>query len=126
MRIRKYEDLMGGGWATYDLTIKSEGTLAREEIIKPLSAEEYEILLRMTGGCAPIVKDHRTYDYHGYELEYSTVDAGMDSSFTYAEVEFPSLEAARAFEPPAWFGTETTEEQGFRMKGYWKQTRLGK
>lgn len=33
-----------------DLTIKSEGTIAREEIIKPLSAEEYEILLRMTGG----------------------------------------------------------------------------
>ena len=124
VRIRKYEDLMGGAPERYDLTIKSEGTIAREEIIKPLSAEEYEILLCMTGGCPPIVKDHRTYDYAGYELEFSTVDAGRGSGFTYAEVEFPTLEEARAFEPPAWFGEETTEQQGFRMKSYWKKTRL--
>ncbi len=124
VRIRKYEDLSGGRPVHYDLTIKSEGTLAREEIVKPLSEEEYEALLRMTGGAAPIVKDHRTYDYEGYELEFSAVDPGLASGFTYAEVEFPSLEAARAFEAPDWFGEETTEQQGFRMKGYWRKTRL--
>lgn len=124
VRIRKYEDLMNGAPERYDLTIKSEGTLAREEIVKPLTAEEYAILLRMTGGCAPIVKDHRSYDYEGYELEFSTVDEGRAGGFTYAEVEFPSVEAARSFVPPAWFGEETTEQQGFRMKSYWKTTRL--
>ncbi len=123
VRIRRYEDLMGGAPDTYDLTIKSEGTLAREEIIKPLTAGEYAILLRMTGG-EPIVKDHRSYDYQGYTLEFSIVDEGRESGFTYAEVEFPSVEAARSFDPPAWFGDETTAQQGFRMKGYWQKTRL--
>lgn len=124
VRIRRYEDLMNGAADTYELTIKSEGTIAREEINKPLSAEEYDILLRMTDGCAPIVKDHRTYDYQGYVLEFSAVDPGRESAFTYAEVEFPTLEAAKAFAAPDWFGAETTEQQGFRMKGYWKKTRL--
>ncbi len=123
VRIRKYEDLASGADARYDLTIKSEGTLAREEIVKPLSAEEYEILLRMTGGAAPIVKDHRTYDYAGYELEFSAVDPELAGGFTYAEVEFPTVEAAEAFEAPDWFGEETTEQRGFRMKSYWEKTR---
>ncbi len=125
LRIRKYEDLSHGAPDRYDLTIKSEGTLAREEIIKPLSAEEYEILLRMTDGRAPIVKDHHTYDYEGHELEFSAVDAQLPGGFTYAEVEFASVEEARAFTPPAWFGEETTEQRGVRMKEYWKKTRLG-
>ena len=29
-----------------------------------------------------------------------------------------------AFTPPAWFGTETTEQRSFRMREYWRQTRL--
>ena len=55
VRIRKYEDLMHGAPNRYDLTIKSDGTLVRDEIIKDLSAEEYEALLRMTDGRAPVV-----------------------------------------------------------------------
>ena len=98
--------------------------MVREEIIKPLSAEEYEILLRMTEGRAPIVKDHRTYAYDKYTLEFSTVDEGAEHGFSYAEVEFPTPEEAMAFEPPEWFGEETTEQKGVRMKGYWSKTRL--
>ncbi|MBE7009091.1 MAG: adenylate cyclase [Ruminococcaceae bacterium] len=124
VRIRKYEDLMHGAPDTYELTLKSEGTIAREEINKPLTAEEYEILLRMTNGLPPIVKDHRSYDYQGHLLEFSIVDPELPSRFTYAEVEFSSIEEAKAFAAPDWFGRETTEEQGFRMKGYWKKTRL--
>ena len=123
VRIRRYEDLTGSSPDRYDLTIKSEGTLAREEIIKELTAEEYGILLAMTGGAEPIVKDHRTYDYQGRVLEFSLVDPGRDTGFSYAEVEFPDLESALAFQPPAWFGTETTRQQTFRMKLYWQETR---
>ena len=124
VRIRKYEDLLGAAPERYDLTIKSEGTLVREEIIKPLNAKEYEALLRMTGGCPPIVKDHRTYDYQGFELEFSAVDPERPDGFTYAEVEFPTVEAAAEFRAPDWFGVETTEQRAFRMKGYWRATRL--
>lgn len=124
VRIRRYENLLRGEADRFDLTIKSEGTLARDEIIKPLTAEEYDALLRMTNGLAPIVKDHRTYDYEGHELEFSVVDSDRAGGFTYAEIEFPSVEDARAFTAPDWFGEETTEQKGVRMKEYWRQTRL--
>ena len=123
LRIRKYEDMTGARPTTYDLTIKSEGTLAREEIIKDLTAAEYDILLAMIGDREPVVKDHKTYDYQGYVLEYSVVDPGRDTGFSYAEVEFPSLEEAESFDAPAWFGVETTEQSTFRMKFYWRETR---
>ena len=124
LRIRKYADLMHGAPDTFDLTVKSEGILAREEIIKPLTEEEYNILLAMAGDYPPIVKDHRTYDWQGHTLEYSTVDADGGAGFTYAEVEFPDLAAAEAFQAPAWFGEETTEKPAYRMKSYWRDTRL--
>ena len=124
VRIRKYENLTKGEQAKYDLTIKSEGTLAREEVIKELTEEEYFILLGILDGLEPIIKDHRTYNYNGYILEYSVVDPDRDSRFSYAEVEFPSLEEADVFDAPEWFGTETTEQKNFKMKKYWQATRL--
>lgn len=124
VRIRRYEELMHGDPNRYDLTIKSEGTLAREEIIKDLTADEYRILLEMTGGLPPIVKDHKTFDWQGHTLEYSVVDAERGGGFSYAEIEFPSVEEANVFTPPAWFGEETTQQQTYRMKTYWRDTRL--
>ena len=124
VRIRRYEDLMHGDPNRYDLTIKSEGTLAREEIIKDLTADEYRILLEMTGGLTPIVKDHKTFDWQGHTLEYSVVDSERGGGFSYAEIEFPSVEEANVFTPPAWFGEETTQQQTYRMKTYWRDTRL--
>ena len=123
LRIRKYEDLMREGGVSYDLTIKSEGTMVREEITKELTEAEYRSLSGMLDGRAPIVKERFTYAFRGYVLEFSVVDAGLDSGFTYAEVEFPSVEEASAFAPPEWFGEETTEQEGVRMKAYWQQTR---
>ena len=48
----------------------------------------------------------------------------MDGAFFYAEVEFPTVEAARAFTPPAFLGREVTEEAGFSMSDYWKTRRF--
>ena len=124
VRIRRYEDLTRETPDRYDLTIKGEGTLAREEIIKALTEKEYHALLAMTGDAPPVVKDHRTYDWQGYTLEYSVVDPGRETAFSYAEVEFPNLEEAAAFSAPDWFGTESTEQSHFRMKYYWQDTRL--
>jgi CYTH domain-containing protein len=124
LRIRKYEDMTGAKPTTYDLTIKSEGTLAREEIIKSLTAEEYKILLAMIDGREPVVKDHKTFDYEGHVLEYSIVDPERDTGFSYAEIEFPTVEEANSFIAPEWFGEETTEQSTFRMKFYWQETRV--
>ena len=124
VRIRKYEDLLQASPDRYDLTIKSEGTLAREEIIKELTAEEYRVLRDMTGSAAPIVKDHKTFAWQGYTLEYSVVDPDLPGGFSFAEVEFPSVEEAKRFQAPDWFGVETTEQSLFRMRHYWQATRL--
>ncbi|MBQ9413240.1 MAG: adenylate cyclase [Oscillospiraceae bacterium] len=125
VRIRRYRDLLRSGPYRFDLTIKSEGVIAREEIIKDLTEEEYRILLEMNDGRAPIVKDHRTYAFGKYILEYSVVDPERPEGFTYAEVEFPTLEEAEAFQAPDWFGEETTHQPGRRMRSYWRMTRLG-
>ena len=55
------------------------------------------------------------------------MDEGLPTQFFYAEVEFPTVEAARAFTPPqgAGLGREMTEDAGFSMSRYWRRTRLG-
>ena len=123
VRVRRYEDLSKPGEYSYDLTIKSEGTLAREEIIKELTAEEYRILTGMLN-CPPIVKDYTNYALGDYVLEFSVVDPGRKGGFSYAEVEFPTLEEAESFQPPEWFGREMTYETPYKMKNYWRDTRL--
>ena len=53
----------------------------------------------------------------------SLVDAGRPTAFFYAEVEFPTVEAARAFVPPPFLGEEKTESGDFSMSAYWHATR---
>ncbi len=122
VRIRRYQDLDQGS-EHFDLTIKSEGTLAREEVIKELTAEEYRTLAALLD-CPPIVKEYTNYAYGDHVLEFSVVDPGSETGFTYAEVEFPTVEQAEAFEAPAWFGREMTYETPYKMKNYWRDTRL--
>lgn len=119
VRIRKSDD---GRSTRYELTIKSEGTLARQEITKDLTEEEYEILLSMTDR-PPIVKDYTAFRLGKYTLEYSEVDPGKSCGFSYAEVEFPTEEEAGAFAPPDFLGTEMTYQKAFRMKQYWLEDR---
>ena len=71
-----------------------------------------------------ISKDYRVYRLPGgLELECSLVDEGTDTAFLYAEIEFPSVEAAKAFPPLPLFKQEVTENPAYRMNRYWKDTR---
>ena len=75
-----------------------------------------------------VTKAFRAYALPGGEtLEVSLVDEGLPTQFFYAEVEFPTVEAARAFTPPQGIGLgrEMTEDEGFSMSRYWRKTRLG-
>ena len=54
------------------------------------------------------------------------VDQGEPGSFFYAEVEFPTREAALAWEPGKWAGylsREVTGQPGQSMAAYWLATR---
>ena len=77
-------------------------------------------------GQPPITKELRLYALsEGLTLEVSCVDKGLPTEFYYAEVEFDSVEAAKAFTPlPEYgLGEEMTETAGFSMSHYWQTTR---
>ena len=105
------------------LCFKGKGTLAREEIETDIDAETFRRLEAFIG--KPLVsKDYRVYALpDGRRLEVSLVDAGRPTAFFYAEVEFPTVEAARAFVPPPFLGEEKTESGDFSMSAYWHATR---
>ena len=117
VRIRSKEK---NGSTTYRLCFKGEGRLVRQETEMDLTAEQFSELSNLLR--APMVrKDFRVYALpDGERLECSLVDGG----FFYAEVEFPTVEAALAFTPPAFLGREVTEEAGFSMSEYWKTRRF--
>ena len=105
---------------SYILCVKGPGTLARQEIETPLSAEVYEQLAALIG-VPPIHKRTRLYRLaDGHLLECSLVDEGTPGAFYYAEVEFDSLDEAAAFAPPAFLGREKTEDAAFSMSAYWR------
>ena len=112
------------GNVTYELCFKGEGTLVRQEIELPIEEKVFSGLAELIG--KPLVrKDIKAFRLPGGEkLECSLVDAGTPWEFRYAEVEFPTVEAANAFAPPEFLGREVTEEASFSMSSYWTKTRL--
>lgn len=107
----------------FRLCIKSQGTLSRHEVETELTREQFEELcLLLEPGRELIHKDYRAYRLpDGHILECSVVDGG---AFSYAEVEFESEAAAKAWQPVSCLGRETTYESGFKMKNYWHNKQI--
>ena len=125
VRIRR-EALEGGG-VRHILCVKGGTGLAREEVELPLSPADYGRLAAMLSG-PMIEKEQRRYSLPGgLTLEVNRVDPALESGFFYAEVEFPTEDAALAWAPPgAWAGYlahETTGQPGESMAAYWARTR---
>ena len=108
---------------------KSEGGLAREEIERSIDKELFEELEHKIIGKPLIPKTRRTYRLpDGSALEVNHVDAGRPTAFWYAEVEYPTVAAANAWQPAAWgladyLSDEVTGQPGQSMGAYWLQTR---
>ena len=121
VRIRSKET---AGQTSYKLCFKGQGTLVREEIELPIDADTFRRLCNLLPG-ALIRKEWKTYALEGgLTLECSLVDAGTPESFYYAEVEFSTVQQARAFVPPSYFGKEVTEDPSNSKNQYWRHTRL--
>lgn len=118
VRIRKKEY---EGLTTYRLCFKGKGTLVRREIEMDLTEEKFDALSELLD--APLIrKDFRVYKLSdGERLECSLVDKDLPTAFYYAEVEFPSVEEANSFIPPAFLGAEKTEDPAFTMSRYWEK-----
>ena len=103
----------------YIFTCKGEGYLKREEFELLLSKEEYEHLKTKVEGnwikkrryFLPVHPDGTVEKDLSASAELTIELDIFDEPFApliYAEVEFPTEDAANTFTPPAWFGRDVT------------------
>jgi CYTH domain-containing protein len=97
------------------LTVKHGTGVVREEHETVISGELFEALWPLTEGRR--VEKRRLLVALGEMVAEVDVFAGALAGLLVAEVEFLSVESAAAFEPPAWFGDEVTEDR--RYKNQW-------
>lgn len=100
--------------------------LAREEIETNIDPELFAKLEAFIG--RPLIeKEQRRYALPGgLTLEVNQVDRGQPGEFFYAEVEFPTREAALAWQPGElgeYLSDEVTGKPGQSMAAYWTETR---
>lgn len=95
----------------YWLTYKGEGLLVREEHEFPLNETAYRHLLAKADGRV-IQKDRYHIPYGEYTIELD-VFHGELAPLVIAEVEFPSVDAANSFVPPAWFDKDVTDDPAY-------------
>lgn len=95
----------------YWLTYKGEGLLVREEHEFPLDETAYRHLLTKVDGRV-IQKDRYHIPYGEYTIELD-VFHGELAPLVIAEVEFPSVEEADSFVPPAWFDKDVTTDPAY-------------
>lgn len=106
------------------MAIKGDGDLSREEIEFDIDHDSYEELKRFIG--KPFITKTYMSFYLGKDLkvECSLVDEGTPNEFYYAEIEFKTEEEALAFKPWDFMVKEVTYDSEYKMKNYWKRTRL--
>ncbi len=127
--VRIREEARTGGKTDYVLCFKSAGGLAREEIERSIDKELFDELETKIIGKPLIPKTRRSYALpDGNVLEVNHVDVGRPTEFWYAEVEYSTVEAARAWQPAAcgladYLHDEVTDQPGQSMGAYWEQTR---
>jgi CYTH domain-containing protein len=122
VRIHKAKDRKSGV-ENFRLTLKGDGTLTRTEIKTDIDGAFYQESLGLIAG-EVIYKDYRSYRLGDDILEVCHVDPGKASEFLYAEIEFKSEEEANAFIKPDFLGEDVTDNDYYKMKNYWKRTRL--
>ncbi|MEE3420229.1 MAG: CYTH domain-containing protein [Lachnospiraceae bacterium] len=127
--VRIREEAMKNGKTDYILCFKSGRGIVRKETEISISKDKFDELEDMLG--LPLIpKIRRTYELpSGYHLEVNHVDEGLPTEFWYAEIEYPTEEAARAYDPAAdglaaYLSDDVSEQPGQSMGEYWIQTRL--
>lgn len=127
--VRIREEALTGGETKYILCFKSGSGLAREEIEREIDKELFTRLEEKIIGKPLIPKLRRSYQLpDGRVLEVNHVDEGQPTEFWYAEVEYPTVEAARSWRPEAvglaaYLNDDVTDQPGQSMGAYWEQTR---
>ena len=107
VRIRKKGD-------EYFQTVKTGKGLIRKETEIGVSREQFEALWPLTEKWR-IEKKRYEINFEGYLIELD-IYSGQLADIIVAEVEFQSEAESCSFIPPAWFGREITDDEGFKNK----------
>ena len=105
LRIRKKNE-------DYILTYKGAGMMTREEHEFPLTEASYKHLLQKADGNIITKTRYLIPDESGLTIELD-VFSGCFSGLVMAEVEFPDLDTANAYQMPDWFSKEVTTDPRF-------------
>lgn len=112
------------GKTDYILTFKSDGDVERDEVEILITEERYYELKKLVKYNF-ITKDYKKYKLDSnLVLEVSVVDRGNEFEFTYAEIEFKTRELQEEFKQTDYFKIDITYDKNYKMKNYWKATRL--
>lgn len=118
VRIRKSDN-------SYYLTYKGSGLMAREEYNLPLDEASYQHLLTKADGniiskkryIIPLENPQFNNDYNPFVVPALFIEldvfAPPFAPLIMAEVEFPNIEMANAFVPPAWFDRDVTNNPDY-------------
>lgn len=99
------------------LTVKRGAGLVREEWETEISKQEFDSLAaRLYSETCMIEKRRYHIPLEDGRMAELHVHEGHLTGLNYVEVEFPTTEAANAFQPPSWFGREVTEEESFSYR----------
>jgi adenylate cyclase len=104
VRIRRSDD-------GYYLTVKSGVAMVRQEVEVAISSVHFDAIWPLTLD-RRISKSRQLIAYREHTIELD-VFTGSRAGLVIAEVEFQSVEAAQAFQPPDWFGREVTDDPAF-------------
>lgn len=96
------------GPAGCTLTFKAGAGAERTELEWPIQRREFDAAWPHTEG-RRIEKTRRRIPHGDHVIELDVFGGSLDG-LVVAEVEFASAEALAAFEPPAWFGREVTDD----------------
>ena len=98
--------------ATTTLTVKSGPGMVRTEEELELDERRFASLWPLTEGRRVTKTRHVVPLGSGLAAELDVYSGAHDGLLT-AEIEFPSLEASEAFQPPAWLSREVTGDRRF-------------
>ena len=90
------------------LTAKRGSGIARDEAEIQLDRAEFELLWPLTEG-RRLRKRRHVIPHGSLEIEVDVYEGELEGMIV-AEIEFPSEEEARAFQPLDWLGEEVTGE----------------
>ena len=106
IRLRKEDDV-------YMLTVKSKGTIAREEFELEITEEEYN-RLKLKSETPEVIKTRYYIPLeNGLTAETDIYSGSLDGLMT-TEVEFETMEDAQSFMAPEWFGKDVTTDNRYK------------